>query len=158
MSSLFFQQSLFAVVGASDDRGKFGNKVLRCYKQHGFSAVPINKRSSVIEEIPCEPSLTEWCQKLSATGNNLTSNINEDAHDASKNKIKTIGVSIITSPGVTKLIIEEGLSLGIKHFYLQPGTYDSETDDYILSKKKDFGSDLNIVKSCVLIDLGFNDI
>ena len=112
----------------------------------------------MIEGIPCEPSLTEWCQKLSATGNNLTSNINEDAHDASKNKIKTIGVSIITSPGVTKLIIEEGLSLGIKHFYLQPGTYDSETDDYILSKKKDFGSDLNIVKSCVLIDLGFNDI
>lgn len=158
MSSLFFKQSLFAVVGASDDRSKFGNKVLRCYQQHGFSVVPINKRTSVIEGIPCETSLTELCQKLSIVGNVLKSNVNGDAEDITSKNIKNIGVSIITSPGVTKLIIEEGLALGIEHFYLQPGTYDSETDDYINTKKADFGSDINIVKSCVLIDLGFNEI
>lgn len=67
-----------------------------------------------------------------------------------------VGVSIITPPGVTKLILEEGFSLGIKHFYLQPGTYDSETDDFISESKKNL--DINIVKNCVLVELGFTDV
>ena len=35
----------FAVVGASVDRSKYGNKVLRCYQQHGREVYPINARA-----------------------------------------------------------------------------------------------------------------
>jgi predicted CoA-binding protein len=45
----FFKTGLKAVVGASTDRSKFGNKVLRCYQEHSFACVPVNKRSKKIE-------------------------------------------------------------------------------------------------------------
>ena len=55
------------------------------------------------------------------------------------------------------MILEEGISLGIKHFYLQPGTYDDSTDEYIATMKLNNSDNINIVKSCVLIELGFSD-
>ena len=124
--------------------------------------------------------MTEWCERIKQMNKDLKNNENStdisQGSDSTTNSADTnanasannnevisvnmnnVGVSIITPPGVTKLIIEEGCSLGIKHFYLQPGTYDSDTDEYINMKKNDSGFDLNIVKSCVLIDLGFNEI
>jgi hypothetical protein len=47
----FFSLPLKAVVGASTDRMKFGNKVLRCYIDKKQLAVPINKRQATIEGI-----------------------------------------------------------------------------------------------------------
>lgn len=38
-----------AVLGASADRSKFGNKAVRAYAQRGFTVYPVNPRESVIE-------------------------------------------------------------------------------------------------------------
>jgi predicted CoA-binding protein len=138
----FFDLQVFAVVGASNDRNKFGNKVLRSYLQNALNAVPINTRQTLIEGRKCVESLTAL---LCKTDLNL-------GFDPSQ-----IGVSIITPPGVTKLIIEEGVSLGIKNYFLQPGTYDWETNVFIENIKLK-NSDVNIHKGCVLIDLGFSDL
>lgn len=128
----FFQRELFAVVGASNDRDKFGNKVLRCYKQHGYKVIPINKRTPEIEGVTCVPTLSDLLTQ-------------------SEVKAPDVGVSIVTPPGVTRLILEEGYKLGIRHFFLQPGTIDRDGADYI----RDFMPDANVIKSCVLVDLGF---
>ena len=48
-SQHFFSLPLKAVVGASNERSKFGNTVLRCYQSHGQAVVPINKKQSMIE-------------------------------------------------------------------------------------------------------------
>ena len=135
-SALFFATPLKAVVGASADRDKYGNMVLRCYKEHKMAAVPINKRSTEIEGVATVASLTLLSQSTSHT-------------------MGEVGVSIITPPGVTKLILEEGSKLGIRHFYLQPGTYDDVTDAYMASELA--GKGVNIVKGCVLVELGFSD-
>ena len=92
----FFQRQKFCVVGASQDQTKYGNKVLRCYVQHNYSVVPINKKTKEIEGLTCVPSLTDWVA-------------------ASDSTIRPIdlGVSIVTPPGVTKGIVEEGYRLGI---------------------------------------------
>ena len=135
-SALFFATPLKAVVGASADRDKYGNMVLRCYKEHKMAAVPINKRSTEIEGVATVASLTLLSQSTSHT-------------------MGEVGVSIITPPGVTKLILEEGSKLGIRHFYLQPGTYDDITDEYMASEL--VGKGVNIVKGCVLVELGFSD-
>lgn len=45
----FMALPLKAVVGASANRDKFGNKVLRCLLQHGMRAVPVNKLQDAIE-------------------------------------------------------------------------------------------------------------
>jgi|AntAceMinimDraft_1070359.scaffolds.fasta_scaffold74848_2 hypothetical protein len=69
-----------------------------------------------------------------------------------KGNLDNVGVSIITPPGVTSLILREGYDAGCRHFYLQPGTYDADTEDTISSLV-----DANFVKGCVLVDLGFSD-
>lgn len=134
----FFDLPMFAVVGASADRDKFGNKVLRCYKQHGKQAIPISKRQANIESLPCKESLTALSTQ----------------HDVD---MAQVGVSIITPPGVTAMILQEGVSLGCRHFYLQPGTADATVRELIESE--DFvQKGVKVIQGCVLVDLGFSDI
>jgi predicted CoA-binding protein len=38
-----------AVVGASNDRAKFGNKALRAFEAEGYSVIPINPHESTVE-------------------------------------------------------------------------------------------------------------
>jgi predicted CoA-binding protein len=40
-----------AVVGASRDRGKFGNKALRAFKDAGHTVIPINPHESEVEGV-----------------------------------------------------------------------------------------------------------
>ncbi|KAI1317496.1 hypothetical protein EDD11_008303 [Mortierella claussenii] len=87
----------FAVVGASTNRSKFGNKVLRWYMDNGYTAVPVNPKEKTIESLDCVPN-------LSALPGNPS-----DYH-----------VSIITPPTATKSILEEVQKNGIKRVWLQP--------------------------------------
>lgn len=139
-SSRFFSNRLFAVVGASSDRQKFGNKVLRCYLENSREAIPVSKKQSTIEGIDCVDSLSALNQKLPLLKLSPTD----------------VGVSIITPPGATKTILEEGVSLGFKHFYLQPGTVDINVWNFIEELKLS-SSDVNIIQGCVLVDLGFDE-
>jgi predicted CoA-binding protein len=38
-----------AIIGASSDRHKFGNKALRAFRAQGFTVIPINPRETVVE-------------------------------------------------------------------------------------------------------------
>ena len=40
--AMFFKSTKFAVVGASSDKSKFGNKLLRWYMDRKLEVVPIN--------------------------------------------------------------------------------------------------------------------
>ncbi|KAF9174706.1 hypothetical protein BGX21_009839 [Mortierella sp. AD011] len=93
----------FAVVGASTNRSKFGNRVLRWYNDNGYTVVPVNPKEKTIESLGCVPNLSSLPGKPS------------DYH-----------VSIITPPTVTKSILEEAHTNGIQHVWLQPGAESSE--------------------------------
>ncbi|KAF9088556.1 hypothetical protein BGX29_008685 [Mortierella sp. GBA35] len=89
----------FAVVGASTNRSKFGNKVLRWYQENGYPAVvAVNPKESIIESAPCVANLSSLPGKAS------------DYH-----------VSIITPPTVTQSVLEEAHKNGIRRVWLQPG-------------------------------------
>lgn len=135
----YFDLPLFAVVGASTNRDKFGNKVLRCYQQHGKNVIPISKREAIIESLPCTQSLTA----LSSSQVDL---------DMSK-----VGVSIITPPGATALILKEGVAVGCRHFYLQPGTVDQIVQE-LISSDEFVNAGVKVIQGCVLVDLGFSDM
>lgn len=137
--SRFFQCKQFLVVGASQDRSKFGNKVLRCYLQNNKKAIPINKKSKEIEGIECIPSLTDYVSSLSSAPLPFS--------------LEDVGVSIITPPGVTNILLQEGKSLGIKNFFLQPGTHDGTTTKLLSNDWKD----INVEFGCVLVYYGFSD-
>jgi len=53
----FLAGEVYAVVGASSDRSKYGNKVLRCYVQNGRRAIPVNPSDLEIEGIHSVPDL-----------------------------------------------------------------------------------------------------
>src|SRR3990167_2226279 len=92
----FFTSKAYAVVGASTNRAKFGNKVLRCYLQHNKKIYPVNPHEKTIEGISCIHSLM---------------NLPED--------VKSI--SIVTQPMVTEQIVDEAIAKGIENIWMQPG-------------------------------------
>jgi predicted CoA-binding protein len=47
-----------AVIGASHDRRKYGNKAVRAYLESGYTVFPINPREATIEGLKTYPSLT----------------------------------------------------------------------------------------------------
>ena len=48
-----------AVVGASNDRRKFGNKALRAFREEGHRVIPINPHESEVEGLRAFPSVLD---------------------------------------------------------------------------------------------------
>jgi predicted CoA-binding protein len=48
-----------AVVGASSDRRKYGNKALRAYREEGYTVLPINPNEREVEGIPTYASVLD---------------------------------------------------------------------------------------------------
>lgn len=46
-----------AVIGASNNRSKFGNKAVRAFQLTGFTVYPVNPAQSEIEGLPCYKSI-----------------------------------------------------------------------------------------------------
>jgi uncharacterized protein len=124
----FLSGKRFAVVGASRDREKYGNKVLRTYFQNGLEAVPINPGGGDIEGRPSYPNLAALPEPVD-------------------------GVSIITPPKVTERVVDEAVQLGIKHLWMQPG---AESPQAIDAAKK-AGANVIAGGPCLLVVLGYHE-
>jgi predicted CoA-binding protein len=48
-----------AIIGASSDRTKFGNKAVRAYIRRGYTVFPVNLREAVIEGLPAYRSIRD---------------------------------------------------------------------------------------------------
>ena len=48
-----------AVIGASEDRNKFGNKAVRAYLQQGYEVYPVHPAASAIEGLPVYRSIVD---------------------------------------------------------------------------------------------------
>jgi predicted CoA-binding protein len=48
-----------AVIGASNDPQKFGNKAVRAYRQQGYTVVPINPHEREVEGLKAYPSVLD---------------------------------------------------------------------------------------------------
>lgn len=129
----FLAGSPFAVCGASPDRKKYGNKVLRCYLQNGLVAIPINPTQGmdVIEGVKAFPRLAEV---PSPPG---------PIH----------AVSIITPSPVTEKIVEQMGELGITHVWMQPGAESPKA----VARARELGMNVIAGGPCILVALGFHD-
>lgn len=125
----FLAERRFAVVGASPDRAKYGNKVLRCYLQNGRDAVPVHPKEASVEGVAAFPSLSAIPGGVGA-------------------------VSVITPPAVTEKVVEEAAKLGVRHVWMQPGA-ESET---AVRRARELGLNVIAGGPCVLVVLGFRDV
>ena len=122
----FLSAESFAVVGASTNRDKYGNKVLRVYQQNNKPVYPINPRAEEIEGLKAYPDLAS---------------LPEMPH----------GVSIITPPTITEQVVNEAVALGIKHLWLQPGAESAKAVAYA----QENGVNTVAYGPCVLVVLGY---
>ena len=53
-----------AIVGASSDRNKFGNKALRAFKAEGYTVVPVNPNESEVEGLKTYASVVDVPQAI----------------------------------------------------------------------------------------------
>lgn len=117
-----------AVVGASTDRDKYGNKCLRCYQQAGRPVFPINPRGGEVEGL--------------ASYSDLAS-LPEVPH----------GVTVVTPPAVTLHVLEEAASLGVQHVWLQPGAESPE----VVERALELGLEPISGGPCLLVALGYTE-
>ncbi len=47
------------ILGASNDRNKFGNKAVRAFRQQGYTVYPVNPKETDIEGLPVFKSILE---------------------------------------------------------------------------------------------------
>jgi predicted CoA-binding protein len=124
----FLEGQPHAVVGASADRGKYGNKVLRAYLQAGRKAYPVNPNATEIEGLTAYPSLDSLPEKVHA-------------------------ISIITPPPVTEQIVEQAGQLGIKHLWMQPGAQSEKA----VARAAELGISVIAGDACALVVLGYRE-
>jgi predicted CoA-binding protein len=90
-----------AVIGASADPTKYGNKAIRAYKQQGYRVFPVNPRATELEGLAVFPSIS-----VVPVRPNL--------------------VSVYLPPAVLLNLLPEIAAKGCDEFWLNPGTESPE--------------------------------
>ena len=124
----FMASPAFGVIGASANRQKYGNKVLRCYQQNGWKVIPVNPNELEIEGIPCVAAV-----------NNLPTGVES--------------ISMITPPAVTAKLVPLAIEKGIKNIWMQPGAEHPEA--VALCREK--GVNVIADGSCLLVVMGYHE-
>lgn len=123
----FLAVGSFAVVGASADRSKYGNKVLRCYQQHGLPVVGVHPKLTEVEGVPVHPSLT------AVPGPRA--------------------VSVVAPPAAAVGVVADAAAAGVRHLWFQPGAEAPEA----LAAAQAAGIEVISGGPCLLVALGFRD-
>lgn len=124
----FLAAPAFGVAGASSNREKYGNRVLRCYLQRGRKVVPIHPSEATIEGVACVAGVAELPDEVQS-------------------------LSIITPPAITERIVEQAVARGIGNIWMQPGAQSPAA----VAACEAHGINVIADGSCLLVVLGYHD-
>ena len=124
----FLAEAAFAVVGASNNRDKYGNKTLRSYQQRGMEVTAINPRADSIEGAPTVPDVASLPDGVQ-------------------------GLSIVTPPAITEQIVEDAAAKGIRSVWMQPGAESARA----IERAEELGMDVIARGPCILVALGYRE-
>jgi hypothetical protein len=113
-----------AVVGASADRRKYGNKAVRAFRNAGYEVYPINPRAGEIEGLKAYRSLDELpVQSLDS-------------------------VTIYVPPATVLGVLDEVARKEVGEVWLNPGTASRE----VVARAEALG--LNAIQACSILGVG----
>ncbi|QDU28103.1 hypothetical protein ETAA8_31960 [Anatilimnocola aggregata] len=115
-----------AILGASTDRSKFGNKSVRAHAAKGYTVYPINPKADEVEGVKAYPSLAET----------PAGTLNR--------------VSVYLPPAVGIKVLPEIAARGCEELWLNPGT---ESDELIAEAER---LGLNVIQACSIVDVGMS--
>ena len=124
----FLDQGSFAVVGASQDRAKYGNKCLRCYQQHGLPVAAVNPKGVDVEGAKGYASLALVPETVRAA-------------------------SVVAPPAAAMGIVKDAIARGVRHLWFQPGAEEAAAS----AAARSAGIHVIDDGACVLVALGFHD-
>lgn len=113
-----------AIIGASSDRSKFGNKSVRAHLRNGYEVFPINPKGGEIEGLTAYPSLEETPV---------------EGFDR---------ISLYVPPAVGEQLLEAIAAKGCGELWLNPGSESAA----IFARAEQLG--LNVIQACSIVDLG----
>lgn len=124
----FLASPAFGVVGASSNRHKYGNKMLRCYLQHERRAIPVNPNESEIEGVACVAGIADLPAEVKS-------------------------ISVITPPLVTEQLVPLAIAKGIENIWMQPGA----ESPLAIALCQQHNINVIADGSCLLVVLGYHD-
>lgn len=124
----FLASAAFGVVGASSNRDKYGNKVLRCYQQNNRPVIPVHPKEKQVEGIDCVSSVADLPNTVGS-------------------------ISIITPPAVTEKVVEAAAAKGIKNIWMQPGAESPAAVQFC----EEHGLNVIADGSCLLVVLHYHE-
>ncbi len=90
-----------AVVGASANRAKFGNKALRAFQAQGYRVIPVNPNEAVVEGLKTYGSVLDVPDPIDMA-------------------------TVYVQPDVTLRLLDECAAKGIGEIWVNPGAEDDE--------------------------------
>jgi predicted CoA-binding protein len=117
-------QPTVAILGASRDRRKFGNKSVRAHLQQGYRVFPVNPHATEIEGLPAYPDL---------------GSVPVERLDR---------ISVYLPPEVALELLPAIQARGAKEVWFNPG---SDSDE-VVARAEALG--LDIVRACSIVDVG----
>lgn len=109
LSQEMLKKKVWAVVGANTKPDKFGYKIYKKLKKHGYKVYPVNPGYDTVDGDKCYPSLKDLPEKPDV-------------------------IDMVVNPQIGKGIIEEAAQLGVKYIWLQPGTHNQEIVELLEEK------------------------
>jgi predicted CoA-binding protein len=97
----FVNRRVWAVVGASGDRTKYGNRIFRSLQMAGYVVYPVNPKGGMLGSVEVYPTLADLPAKPDI-------------------------VNVVVPPRVTEEIVREAHDLGLKRIWMQPGAESEE--------------------------------
>lgn len=113
----------WAVVGATDNKEKFGYKIYKCMKDAGYNVYPVNPGVEEVEGDKCYPNLESL-------------------------PIKPDAVDVVVAPRVGVQIMHQCAQLGITTAWLQPGA----NGDSVIEAGKQLGLNV-IHDACIMVEI-----
>jgi predicted CoA-binding protein len=102
------QSKTVAIIGASTDRAKYGNKAVRAFVQRGYTVFPVNPKEPSIEGVPAFKSIRDLPMRPQM-------------------------VSVYLPPSVLVKVLPEIAARGCDELWLNPGT---ESDDVLAEAER----------------------
>ena len=125
LDTLKNKKNLIALVGASNDPKKYGNKILLDLISKAYNVAPINNQEEMISGIKSYKNVMDL---------EITPSI----------------INFVVPPKIGFEITKELVENNYDNFWYQPGAESKEISDYLISKHKIFIDDL-----CIMVETKF---
>ena len=125
LDTLKNKQNLIALVGASNNPKKYGNKILLDLISKGYNVAPINNQEKIISGIKSYKNVMDLETSPSI-------------------------INFVVPPKVGFKITKELVENNYENFWYQPGAESEEISNFLLEKQKSFIDD-----KCIMVETKF---